>query len=160
MSKFPEEMKVIPWGAWVIAVCTGLGLAALLLVVAIPRDPKLSVWPEAVALCFSIGMGIFLFIYTLLIGYVNGDARRRGMRYVMWTLLSIFIPNAIGIILYFILRDPMPQVCPKCGATVRSKGAFCPSCGATLRNTCPACHGALEPGWSHCASCGAEVRRA
>jgi len=160
MSKFPEEMKVIPWGAWVIAVCIGLGFAALLQVVAIPRDPKFAGWPEAFELCFSVGMGIFLFIYTLLIGYVNGDARRRGMRYVMWTLLAIFIPNAIGIILYFILRDPLPQVCPKCGATVRSKGAFCPACGATLRNTCPACHGALEPGWSHCASCGAEVRRA
>lgn len=160
MSKFPEEMKVISWGAWVIAVCIGLGFAVLLQVVAIPRDPKLAGWPELFALCFSVGMGIFLFIYTLLIGYVNGDARRRGMRYVMWTLLAIFVPNGIGIILYFILRDPLPQVCPKCGVTVRSKGAFCPACGATLRNTCPACHGALEPGWSHCASCGVEVRRA
>ncbi|HYL78626.1 MAG TPA: zinc ribbon domain-containing protein [Bryobacteraceae bacterium] len=160
MSRFPEEVKVIPWGAWVIAVCIGLGFAALLQVVAIPRDPKLADWPEPFALCFSIGMGMFLFIYTLLIGYVNGDARRRGMRYVMWTLLSIFIPNGIGIILYFLLRDPLPQVCPKCGVTVRSKGAFCPACGATLRSTCPACHGALEPGWSHCANCGAEVRRA
>ena len=159
MSQFPKEMKVIPWAAWVIAV-GNLGFGALLQMVLIPRDPKLAAWPEPVAMCFSIAMAMFLFIYTLLIGYVNGDSRRRGMRYVLWTLLAIFIPNGIGIILYFILRDPLPQVCPKCGVTVRSKGAFCPACGAALRNTCSACHGALEPGWSHCTSCGAEVPRA
>jgi len=151
MSRFPEEMKVIPWGAWVVAVCTGLGIALLLQLQGLPNDSKL------IQVCFSTLMGLILFIYTLLIGYVNGDARRRGMRYVMWTLLSIFIPNGIGIILYFILRDPLPQVCPKCGVTVRSKGAFCPACGAALANTCPACHRAVEPGWSHCTSCGAAV---
>ena len=31
---------------------------------------------------------------------------------MLWTLLAIFIPNAIGIILYFILRDPVPVPCP------------------------------------------------
>ena len=30
MSRFPEEMKVIPWGAWVIAACIGLGFGLLL----------------------------------------------------------------------------------------------------------------------------------
>ena len=151
MSRFPEEMKVIPLGAWVVAVCTGLGIALLLQLQGLPNDSKL------IQVCFATLMGMILFIYALLIGYVNGDARRRGMRYVMWTLLSIFIPNGIGIILYFILRDPLPQVCPKCGVTVRSKGAFCPACGAALGNTCPACHRAVEPGWSHCTSCGAAV---
>jgi len=151
MSRFPEEMKVIPWWAWVVAVCTGLGFALLLQLQGLPNDSKL------IQVCFATLMGMILFIYALLIGYVNGDARRRGMRYVMWTLLSIFIPNGIGIILYFILRDPLPQVCPKCGVTVRSKGAFCPACGAALANTCPACHRAVEPGWSHCTSCGAAV---
>src|SRR5260370_25589462 len=154
MSRFPEEMKVIPWGAWVVAACIGLGFALLLKLEALPNDSTL------IQLCFSTLMGMILFIYALLIGYVNGDARRRGMRYVMWTLLSIFIPNGIGIILYFILRDPLPQFCPKCGVTVRSKGAFCPACGAALANTCPACHRSVEPGWSHCTSCGAELRHA
>jgi len=51
----------------------------------------------------------------------------------MWTLLSIFIPNGIGIILYFILRDRFRRS-PKCGVTVRSKGAFCPACGAALEH--------------------------
>jgi len=160
MGRFPEEMKVIPWGAWVIAVCIGLGFALLLLLVAIPQDPKLATWPEPFQVCFSTAMGLILFVYALLAGYVNGDARRRGMRHVMWTLLSIFIPNGIGIILYFILRDPLPHTCPKCGVTVRTKGAFCPACGAALVNSCPACRCAVEPGWSHCTGCGAELRKA
>ena len=33
---------------------------------------------------------IFLFVLVVLIGYVNGDAKRRGMRHVLWTLLAIF----------------------------------------------------------------------
>ena len=53
---------------------------------------------------------MFLAGYTLLIGYIYGDARRRGMRYVMWTLLAIFLFNGIGIILYFILREPLHGV--------------------------------------------------
>jgi hypothetical protein len=62
-----------------------------------------------------LGIPPFLLVFVLLIGYVNGDARRRGMRYVLWTLLAIFIPNAIGIILYFVLRDPLMRVCQQCG---------------------------------------------
>lgn len=153
MSRFPE-MKVIPRGAWFVAACLGLGLGLLLFLVAIPRDPKLSAWPAPFQVCFATVIMLIVFVYALLIGYVNGDARRRGMRHVMWTLLSIFIPNGIGIILYFILRDPLPQACPKCGATISSKGAFCPACGTALANTCPVCRRAVEPGWSHCASCG------
>ncbi len=55
----------------------------------------------------SVLPGMPLFVLVLLIGYVYADAKRRGMRYVMWTLLAIFIPNAIGIILYFVMRDPL-----------------------------------------------------
>ena len=55
-------------------------------------------------------------LWVLLVGYVFGDARRRAMNAVLWTLLAIFIPSGIGIILYFILRDPIPAVCPGCGA--------------------------------------------
>ena len=159
MSRFPDEMKVIPVTAWVLAVVIGGGFALCLLLLAIPNDPKLAHWPEVMQVCFSAVMGGILFIYTLLIGYVNGDARRRGMRHVMWTLLGIFIPNGIGIILYFIMRDPLPRVCLKCGATVQSKGAFCPACGTAIGNVCPNCHRAVETGWSHCAGCGAELRR-
>ena len=159
MNPLPDELKVIPGTAWVVAICSALGLALCLQIVAIPNDPKLGGWPAPFQLCFSLLMGLIVFVYALLIGYVNGDARRRGMRAGMWTLLSIFIPNAIGIILYFIMRDPLPRTCGNCGATLRSKGAFCPSCGTALGNNCPACHHPVEMNWAHCANCGAPLRQ-
>jgi len=61
-------------GAWVVAVCTGLGFGLVLQLVAIPNDPKLTAWPELFQVCFTTLMGMILFIYALLIGYVNGDA--------------------------------------------------------------------------------------
>ena len=91
----------------------------------------------------------------LLVGYVFGDARRRGMNHVLWTLLAIFIPNAIGVILYFILRDPIPVPCPSCGALARKGHAYCAGCGTAVRVACPQCRQPVEPGWRNCARCGA-----
>jgi hypothetical protein len=80
------------------------------------------------------------------------------MRYVMWTLLAFFIPNAIGFILYFILRDPMQQGCPHCGTSVSHGFAFCPKCGGALAPACPQCRVAVQPEWSHCTKCGAGLQ--
>ena len=82
------------------------------------------------------------------------------MRYVMWTLLAIFIPNGIGIILYFLMRDPLPRNCVKCGTPGRPGFAYCPKCGASLTQTCPQCRHLIEAGWSHCAGCGAGLQAA
>ena len=99
----------------------------------------------------------FLGAYVLLVGYVFADARRRGMKHVLWTLLAIFIPNAIGIILYFILRDPIPVPCPACGTPARKGHAFCAGCGAAVRTACPQCRQPIETGWRNCARCGAAL---
>ena len=93
----------------------------------------------------------------LLVGYVYGDARRRGMNAVLWTLLAVFVPSAIGVILYFILRDPVPPPCPSCGTLARKGHAFCASCGAAVRRGCPQCRQPVEPSWRNCASCGAAL---
>ena len=156
MSRFTEELRVIPRTAWVIAALAYACLAAVLLGVAIPNDPKLSHWPTVCQLLFGLGIPISLFLYVLLIGYINGDARRRGMRYVLWTFLAILIPNSIGIILYFILRDPCLVPCGTCGAPGRTNYAFCTKCGAQLSSACPECKRAVEPGWANCPYCGAK----
>ena len=160
MSRMSEEMNVIPRTAWVIAVVCYLFFVALAWQVLIPRDDTLSPWPDWGKAIFAVVIPLFLMAWILLIGYVNGDARRRGMRHVMWTLLAIFIPNAIGIILYFIVRERPRQKCPRCGKTVRGGFAFCPACGAEVSQSCPHCRGAIEPGWSHCPSCGKGLRAA
>jgi hypothetical protein len=157
MNRFSDEIRIISPVAWIIAAVVWLGMFSLLFFVAIPHDPKLSKWPLAGAAAFSIWPGLLLAVLVLLIGYINADARRRGMRYVMWTLLAIFIPNSIGIILYFILRDPLLVQCAKCGAQARSGFAFCPQCGAGLSTACTACKRPVDPGWKRCAYCGASL---
>jgi hypothetical protein len=153
MNRFSDEIRIIPRVAWVIAVLVEIGFFCVLFFVAFQRDPKLQQWPVGGAVAFSLWPGLLLGMIVLLIGYINADARRRGMRYVLWTLLAIFIPNSIGIILYFILREPLLAGCPKCGAQGRASYTFCPQCGAELSSTCPSCKRAVEPGWKSCPYC-------
>ena len=106
MSRFREELRVIPPAVRIIAALAFVATTVLLLLFAIPSDRNLSTWPRVAQVAFSTAMGLIVAAYVLLIGYINGDAARRGMNRVLWTLLAIFVPNAIGIILYFVLRDP------------------------------------------------------
>src|SRR5713101_8193561 len=108
MSRFREELRVIPRTAWVIAFVAYFVFTTLIFNFALPSDPKLSTWPLAGKIAFVYGMFLLVFALILLVGYVFADARRREMRYVMWTWLAALIPDGIGIILYFILRDPLP----------------------------------------------------
>lgn len=157
MSRLEEEMKLVPRPAFTIGLCVWLAFFLLMTLVAFPHDPELRHWPRAGKLALSVLPGIPLFIFVSLVGYVYADSKRRGMRYVMWTLLAGLIPNAIGIVLYFVLRDPLLVSCARCGAQSRSSFAFCPKCGEALSRACPQCRHAVEPGWSHCADCGASI---
>jgi len=75
--------------------------------------------------------------YFLLAGYVYGDAVRRGMPPIPWTVLAVVIPNCVGFVLYFVLRKPMLHPCPGCGRGVAPDAAFCPRCGQPQMNTGP-----------------------
>ena len=154
MNRLSEEMKIIPRAAKAIAIAAALIVPCI--VVAFVFLSKTESDKSWIPFATLIGLSVMLTlsIYILLIGYIAGDARRRGMRPVLWVLLAIFIPNAIGIILYFILREPLLQQCPKCGAGSKASFTFCSVCGEALVKMCPACQGVVQPGWSHCAKCG------
>lgn len=154
MTRFSDELRIIPRIAWIIAGLAWVCMFWVLMFVAMPNDPKLRLWPLGGQIAFSIWPGLLVALYVLLIGYINADARRRGMRYVMWTLLAIFIPNSIGIILYFVFREPLLATCPKCGAQGRKNFAFCPHCGTQMSPACPVCKRAVEAGWQRCPYCG------
>jgi hypothetical protein len=158
MSRFKEELKIIPRATRFIAALIYIVAAtAFGLFVAFSHDQGLANTPEVAKLLMIVGAGIVPAIWVLLIGYVFADAKRRGMRYVMWTLLAIFIPDAIGIILYFILRDPPLKPCPGCAQTVKSGFTFCPHCGTSLLPTCPSCSRSVELGWANCPNCGTKL---
>jgi peptidoglycan/LPS O-acetylase OafA/YrhL len=152
MTPIVPRQRVIPFGGWVAAGIVFLLAFFLLLLLAMSHEAP---WP--VRFIVPILIPLMLGGYTLLIGYVNGDARRRGMRYVMWTLLAIFLANGIGIILYFILRDPLLVHCTRCGAGVQPGHAFCPHCGVGVQPACQGCHRTIQPGWTHCAWCGNQL---
>lgn len=155
MSNFGEGLKIIRPPAWIVAIVAYLGMANLAFFVLLPEDPKMRDWPLISRVSFAYGVSLILPAMILLVGYVYADAKRRGMRYVMWTWLAALVPDAIGIILYFILRSPLPKPCPSCSTMVQSSFVFCPNCGTAMQPTCPQCGRALDPRWSHCPHCGA-----
>lgn len=153
MTPTSKRTRVIPFAAWVTAsvifVTTFLGASLLMIRHHYAPAPLRVLVPALVPLMVSG--------YALLVGYIYGDARRRGMRYVLWTLLAVFLTNGIGVILYFILREPLLAHCTRCGSQMQAGFAYCPRCGANILAACPACHRTLQPGWTHCAWCGAKL---
>jgi hypothetical protein len=152
MNRLRVEGKVIPQAAWAVAFVLAFGVAAFMwMMIVVPGGIRP---PELLLLVF---VPTVFSIYVLIIGYIIGDSRRRGMPVLLWTLLAIFTPSAIGIILYFILRRPLVRACPQCSTPADAAYAFCPSCGATLAKTCPSCSISVESSWLHCAKCGTRL---
>lgn len=154
-TTFRNEWRVVPGWSKLLGLLLGAALAAFLF------------WnfgrePSPPALLFQIFLALFatviLSVLVMLIGYVNRDAGRRGMSRTLWTLVVIFVPNALGFILYFLLRRPLLGACPECGVRVKPEFTFCPRCAARLLPTCPACNQAVSLADQFCTHCGAPVR--
>lgn len=156
-TRFSDELRFIPQWAKIVATLVLISIPIVFTVV-IGYDPKAP--PFWARVCMGAVCGIFLSLYTLLIGYVNRDAGRRGMNRVVWTLLAMFVPNALGIILYFLLRQPLASSCPHCGAQVHSGYGYCPKCGKSLSMHCPRCRHAVNADDVYCPFCGASLHDA
>ena len=135
-----------------VGVSALLGLVAALLFVLVIRE-----LPLVARIALGAALAFFIFLYGFLVSYVYGDAKRRGMRHVPWALVAAFVPNALGFIAYFLLREPLLQPCGACGATARRDLPFCPRCGAPRLPVCPECRRPVETAWSHCAHCGTKI---
>jgi hypothetical protein len=155
MNRFRDELKVIPVPAWILA-------AALYVAIAIGcfqffgqnyADPA----GKVLRAILTLSAPLLIVWLPLLIGYIYADAKRRGMRYVVWTLLAIFVPNLIGILLYFLLREPLSNPCRSCGDPKGAAQAYCPSCGAASGRVCPQCGRGVQPGWKNCVNCGTNL---
>jgi hypothetical protein len=89
--------------------------------------------------------------------YVYRDSGLRGMNQLLWTLIAIFTPNMLGIIIYFIVRKPLLMGCPNCSAQVDPQLIHCPHCGKPLKKKCPTCNAVLENNFLYCGTCGKGV---
>jgi RNA polymerase subunit RPABC4/transcription elongation factor Spt4 len=150
-STFLDEIRIIPYWAYVFAVIGFLCMQAVFNGI-LPMERNA---PPAIV-CFFLGLlvGCVVACYILLIGYVNRDAARRGMSRLLWTLLVIFIPNALGFILYFLLRQPMTQPCPQCQSPVQATFNYCPTCHTKLHPHCAQCQRMVQLTDTFCPYCG------
>jgi RNA polymerase subunit RPABC4/transcription elongation factor Spt4 len=159
---FASEFSLIP--KWLVGLLCALYVMALAIVfwmsVAMPNFPLFGIVGEPLALkllaMFGIvtALAIVVSAFVLLLGYIGCDAKRRGMSPVLWVLVSLFVPYLVGAMLYFVLREPLPSECPRCGRLVSAQFNFCPSCQYNLRPNCPQCRRGVRSGDRFCPHCG------
>jgi hypothetical protein len=77
----------------------------------------------------GIGFGAIFAIWLLGLGYVYADARRRNMRAALWVCMAVVVPNCLGFLLYFALRQPLAVPCTQCGQPTVPGQRFCSWCG-------------------------------
>ncbi len=155
-STFRSEFAIIPRLARILAVI-GFALVQFALLVLAPHYIRQELPPHAALCAISVFGGLFLAVIILMIGYVNADAKRRGMNSLLWTLLVIFIPKALGFLAYFLLRKPLMMACPKCGTVIGSDFRFCPNCGYALTPMCVHCGRSVSRDYVCCPYCGKAV---
>jgi hypothetical protein len=156
-SQFRDELAIIPAVARVLAVIAFVLVQIALLVLCPIYINAKDMPPHPAMVLISICGGLFLAIIILMVGYVNADSKRRGMNSLLWTLLVIFIPKALGFLAYFLLRKPLLMPCPKCGNAVGSDFRYCPKCSNAVTPTCAHCGRPINPDYVCCPYCGKPV---
>ena len=153
-TRFIDEVRIVsPW-AYVFASLGFLSaVAAFVYVIHTDGSP----FPFPFLVLLTLLGGVLMACYVLLIGYINVDAGRRGMSRLAWTLIAIFIPHALGIVLYFVLRKPRTLTCPQCGAAVEPGFGFCPECRSPLHAVCPHCQRGVNAATKFCPYCGGDL---
>ena len=154
-TRFMDEVRIIsPW-AYLFAGFPFVVAFGAVVFATLSGNPP---FPLAGMVALAILGGTIVGCLILLIGYINVDAGRRGMSRLAWTLLAIFIPKALGIVLYFVLRKPLIATCPQCGNAVQPGFAFCPRCSYKLSPSCPQCQRVVGGNDVYCPYCAAALR--
>ena len=149
------EIRIVPMWGWVLAGIVFVAAQFFFNVAMARHTGGPPAWARPIfGLLAGVGGGCFL----LLVSYINRDAKRRGMSPTLWTIMAVIIPNALGIILYFLLRQPLGGTCPQCGSAVQSGFNFCPRCSNKLSPDCPQCHRAVRVNDIYCPYCGTSLR--
>jgi len=175
-SRFRDELRIIP--KWLVWTCFFLYVIALIIGMAVnihglqtggpifPGDESLRSlgFLSCLALAGAItGAALFLSCTLFMFGYVYRDAKRRGMNASLWTLLVLILSPAyllIGLIIYLLVREPLPYTCPQCAAIVNARFNFCPNCKYNLHPACPACQREVDDDDKFCPFCATELHHA
>lgn len=168
--RFWDEFRIIP--RWLIVTVIALFLLAQVIAYMVNMEaarqgqifpPELKDDPALAALALAGLVTLMSFVFASLIfmiAYVNRDASRRGMNSALWTILVIvFIPTwgLVGLIIYLLMREPLPYPCPQCGNTVGARFNFCPNCKCNLHPSCPNCKREVAETDKFCPYCGNDL---
>ena len=171
--RFADEFRIVP--RWLIALVIVLfvmaqGIALLVNLTAPERGdqifpPELSEHGHLVLASLALAgiitlVSIFFAAFIFLTAYVNRDAARRGMNSFLWTILIlIFLPTwgLIGLVIYFLMREPLAYPCPQCSASVSARFNFCPNCKCNLQPSCPQCKREVSELDKFCPYCGNDL---
>jgi len=171
-AKFTQELRVIP--RWLVWTCLTLYILAIIIGMSVngynmrsngtvfPDDSFRSMpFLSDLALAGAItGVAIFVSIFLFMLGYVYRDAKRRGMNPALWTLLVLILSPAymfIGLIIYLLVREPLPYNCPQCSTVVNARFNFCPNCKYNLHPACPQCQREVSDHDKFCPFCATEL---
>jgi hypothetical protein len=171
--RFWNEFKLVPrWLVWTVVVllliAQFVGHAVLYDMLSSGQGdqifaPELKDKPALAHLALAgiiTGAALVFAIIVFMVGYVNQDAKRRGMSSALWTfLVLVLMPSSlvVGFVIYFLMREPLPYQCPQCGTTVGARFNFCPNCKCNLHPLCPNCKREVAEGDKYCAYCGQEL---
>lgn len=169
--RFWDEFRIVP--RWLIVLVILLFLVAQAIAFMVNMDaarhggtmfpPDLQNDPATASVALAgVVTAVSLVMATLifLVGYVNRDAKRRGMNSALWTLLVIVLLPAwtfVGFLIYFLMREPLPYNCPQCNATVGARFNFCPNCKCNLHPACPQCRREVVETDKFCPYCACEL---
>src|SRR6202048_586251 len=169
--RFWQEFKLVPrWLIWTVVVLFLIAQIIGQMVIHVQLahhqevfGPELDSDPGAAgAALFGIitGASLVVAIMVFMVGYVNKDAKRRGMHSGLWPfLVLVLMPGylILGFIIYLLMREPLPYNCPQCGATVGARFNYCPTCKCNLRPSCPQCKREVGELDKFCPYCACEL---
>ncbi len=171
-SKFSQELRIIP--RWLIFTCIALWLLALIIGISVnlhnmrTQDP---VFPDdsfrsqpeiSCLLLFAAitGGAIIISCMLFILGYVSRDAKRRGMNPALWTIVVLILSpgyGILGLIIYLLIREPLPYACPQCATSVSARFNFCPNCKTNLHPACSHCQREVSDNDKFCPYCGNDI---
>ena len=170
--RFWDEFKLVP--RWLVALVILLFILAQAIAFIVNTrglagngeifPPELKNNPALASLALAgiiTGVAVVIAPFLFLFGYVNRDAKRRNMNSTLWTLLVIVLFPAylaVGFIIYFLMREPLPYPCPQCGNSVGARFNFCPNCKCNLFPSCPQCKREVAESDKFCPNCGNDLK--
>jgi RNA polymerase subunit RPABC4/transcription elongation factor Spt4 len=172
-SNFTQELRIIP--RWLVFTCLTLYILAVIIGVSInlhnmadPRSkdvfpPELRDQPVAASavLIAAITAGaIALSSLLFMLGYVYRDANRRGMNAALWTIVALILSpgyGILGLIIYLLVREPLPYPCPQCATSISARFNFCPNCKTNLHPACAHCQREVSDTDKFCPYCGNDL---